>query len=184
MYNINNRVDTFYPKYIIKEKHIMKITIKKLSQKVNVPEATIRAWLSKPIEGVPYDRNFNNYDNLVCKLESYYSDFETKFGFKAREIEIEKAPRTTRKYIEVEQLEPKMLIVLHNYSLKKNLVYVNTECIYGFTLDEIPTDMDDGHHVFLFYNIDKENYEVFTLEELKRANIKIEVVDGGSRDEE
>lgn len=141
----------------------MKTTIKQLSQTINVPEATIRAWVAKPQEGVEYSRENLNYGNLAEKLISYYPDFQTKFGYAPTDITIEKAVRSEKHYLLLEELlkHPLTKITLHNYSLKKDLTFV--------TFYEIESDS-----VFLFRNETKGNYEVYTSEELAKENIKIE----------
>ena len=137
----------------------MQFTVKELSQKVSISEGTIRSWIMKPIEGQPYSSENINYKNLIDKLTKYYPNFEKDFGFKAKDVEITKAERTTKNWVEVGDLEENEMYRIYNYSLK-------TETTYLGKFKEL--------HIFKVLNTAKEDYKAYTKEQLDKDNIKIE----------
>ena len=138
-------------------------TIKELAKFVSVSEGTVRSWIMKPIDGVPYSSENINYENLVAKLNKYFPNFESEFGFDASEIEIVKAQRTYKKWIEVEELEENRIYTIHNYSLKTQLKFVRH-------IEDL--------NVFLFATLNDEvSYKAYTQDQLEVENIKIEEVE-------
>ena len=137
----------------------MQFTVKELSQKVSISEGTIRSWIMKPIEGQPYSSENINYKNLIDKLTKYYPNFEKDFGFKAKDVEITKVERTTKNWVELEDLEAHETYRIFNYSLK-------TETTYLGKFKEL--------HIFKVLNTAKEDYKAYTKEQLDKDNIKIE----------
>ena len=137
----------------------MQFTVKELSQKVSISEGTIRSWIMKPIEGQPYSSENINYKNLIDKLTKYYPNFEKDFGFKAKDVEITKAERTTKNWVEVGDLEENEMYRIYNYSLK-------TETTYLGKFKEL--------YIFKVMNTAKEDYKAYTKEQLDKDNIKIE----------
>ena len=138
------------------------LTIKQLNTMINVPEATIRAWIMKPIDGVPYSRKNINYTNLQTKLKKYFEDFEAKFGFKVEDIEIVVGEKTKKVYTKVEDLVEGDDIVLHNYSLQSELTLLQKIIIE----DEV---------VYLFRG--EKGLKAYYAQELEKSNIKIEKVE-------
>lgn len=140
-------------------------TIKELATQVNISEGTIRAWIMKPIDGQPYSSENINYANLQEKLIKYFPEFKKQFGFEAAEIEIVKAQRTTKDWLTVEglaKLESGSVIVMHNYSLKTELMFL------GYIKE---------HMVYLFSTTGdtKPGYKAYDAEQLQNENIKMEV---------
>ena len=138
------------------------LTIKQINKMINVPEATIRAWIMKPIDGVPYSRKNINYVNLQTKLKKYFEDFEAKFGFKVEDIEIVVGEKTKKTYTKVEDLVEGDDIVLHNYSLQSELTLLQKITIE----DEV---------IYLFRG--EKGLKAYYQQELEKANIKIEKVE-------
>lgn len=141
---------------------MQQLTIKQLNKMINVPEATIRAWIMKPIDGVPYSRKNINYSNLQMKLKKYFEDFEATFGFKVEDIEIVVGEKTKKTYTKVEDLVEGDDIVLHNYSLQSELTLLQKITIE----DEV---------VYLFRG--EKGLKAYYAQELEKANIKIEKVE-------
>ena len=135
----------------------MLFTVKELSQKVNISEGTIRSWLMKPIEGQTYSSENINYQNLVEKLTKYYPEFKKEFGFNVNEIEITKAERTTKNWVEVGDLKENENYRIYNYSLKTETQFIGT-----------------FKELYIFKVIDKEDYKAYTKDQLEKDNIKIE----------
>ena len=135
----------------------MQFTVKELSQKVNISEGTIRSWIMKPIEGQPYSSENINYTNLIDKLTKYYPNFEKDFGFKAKDVQIVKAERATKNWVEVGDLKENEHYRIYNYSLK-------TETEFFGIFKEL----------YIFKVIDKEDYKAYSKEQLDKDNIKIE----------
>lgn len=140
-------------------------TIKELATQVSISEGTIRAWIMKPIDGQPYSSENINYANLQEKLTKYFPEFKKQFGFEVAEIEIVKAQRTTKNWLTVEglaKLESGSVIVMHNYSLKTELMFL------GYIKE---------HMVYLFSTTGdtKPGYKAYDAEQLQNENIKMEV---------
>lgn len=142
------------------------LTVKQLSETINVSEGTIRAWIMKPIDNKVYSSSDINYTNLVEKLEKYFNDFTTKFGFTPEEIEIVKNERTsTKQYLDVEivkDLKSGTKIVLKNYSLQTNLTFLKYD-------KEIDT--------FIFLKDKNEECVGYFGSQLKKDNIRLELVE-------
>ena len=137
-------------------------TIKALAEEMSIAAGTIRAWIMKPIDGQPYSSENINYANLVEKLNKYFPDFESRFNFKAEEIEIVKAERTSKKWLTLDDLKTisnLQVIVLHNYSLKTEVAFVRHI-----------EDLD----VYLF-NTKDGKMKAYTGTQLEVENIKMEV---------
>lgn len=139
-------------------------TIKGLGELTNIASGTIRAWIMKPIDGQPYSSDNVNYSNLTEKLNKYFEDFETRFGFKASDIEIIKAERTSKKWVELDELEENKLYIVHNYSLKTELIFVR----YIEDLDA---------YIFVTPEEEEFAYKTYARHQLERENMKIEKVE-------
>lgn len=143
------------------------LTIKNLSELTNISAGTIRAWIMKPIDGQPYSSENINYENLVEKLNKYFEDFKTRFGFEAKDIKIVKAERTRKAWMtpeELRKMETGSFILLHNYSLKTELMYLR----YIKDLDL---------YIFSTTGSDEPGYKAYDYAQLTKENIKIEKVE-------
>lgn len=139
-------------------------TIKGLSEVTNVAAGTIRAWIMKPIDGQPYSSENVNYSNLQEKLNKYFENFEERFGFKVEEIEIVKAERASKKWVDLNELEVDKIYVLHNYSLKTELKFVRY-------IEDL-----DGY-IFTTTDEEKFGFKMYAGFQLNQENIKIEKVE-------
>ena len=142
-------------------------TIKGLSELTNIACGTIRAWIMKPVDGQPYSSENVNYANLQEKLTKYFEDFETRFGFKVEDIEIGKAERSKKDWLDVEtikKLENGTFVRLHNYSLKTELMFIR----YIEDLDL---------YIFSTTESDEVSYKTYDSNQLSKENIKIEKVE-------
>lgn len=139
-------------------------TIKGLSEVTNVASGTIRAWIMKPIDGQPYSSENINHENLVEKLNKYFENFKERFGFSANDIEIVKAERTSKKWVEIDDLKVDQIYTLHNYSLKTQLRFMRHI-----------EDLD----AYIFATLDDEevSFKAYTRYQLKKENMKIEKVE-------
>ena len=136
-------------------------TIKGLSEAINVAAGTIRAWIMKPIDGQPYSSENVNYENLVEKLNKYFEDFEARFGFAANEIEIVKAERTKKNWVNSKELVENDIYIIHNYSLKTELKFVR----YLEDLDA---------YIFVTLDEDEMSFKTYAGYQLDRECMKIE----------
>lgn len=139
-------------------------TIKGLGELMNIAGGTIRAWIMKPIDGQPYSSDNVNYSNLVEKLNKYFEDFEERFGFKASEIEIVKAERTSKKWVSVDELQVDEIYTIHNYSLKTQLRFIRHI-----------EDLDA--YIFATLEEDEFSFKTYAKHQLERENMKIEKVE-------
>lgn len=142
------------------------LSVKELSKLVSIPEGTIRAWTLKPIEGEVYEVGKVNYTSLKSGLSKYFEDkeFVEKFGFEITDIEITKSTKkSTRSYVEVEELEIDKEYDIHNYSM-----------VSRWTLGEIVEIYDKK--VYVFVNTDLK-YKALNEDDLDQKNIKIEEIE-------
>lgn len=140
-----------------------KFTIKGLAEVTNIAAGTIRAWIMKPVDGQPYSSENVNYSNLREKLTKYFENFKEQFGFEIEEIEIVKAERSSKKWLELSELEVGKVYTIHNYSLKTNMKYlrhIEDLDLYIFVVDD-----------------DKLAYKAYARFQLEQENIKIEEVE-------
>ena len=138
-------------------------TIKGLSELIGISSGTVRSWTMKPVDGQPYSSENINYENLQTKLSKYFENFEKQFGFKVEEIEIVKALRSNKKWLEICDLEVDKVYTIHNYSLKTNMKYlrhIEDLDLYIFVVDD-----------------DKLTYKTYARFQLEQENIKIEEVE-------
>ena len=147
-------------------------TVKELSKLVSVSEGTIRSWIMKPIDNVPYSAENVNYENLQNKLRKYFTEsgFMKQFGFDVCDIEIVKAQRSTKDWMTFEQLkelEVGKVVTLHNYSLKTNLKKVAViEVAETLIVFEVLGKKDDD-----------VEYKCYGEDQLSKENMKVELAD-------
>lgn len=141
------------------------LSIKDLSKLVSIPEGTIRAWTLKPIEGEVYEVGKVNYESLKNGLMKYFDlkTFEERFGFKISEIEITKSiKKSTRDYVEVDELEINNEYDIHNYSM-----------VSRWTLGEVVKI--NKVKVYVFVN-EENKYKALSENDLNQKNIKLELI--------
>lgn len=140
------------------------MTIKEVATMIATSEGTVRSWIMKPIDGVPYSSENINYDNFRAKLTQYFADFEKRFGIEVQDIVVVKAKRTTKDWMSVEDLKELNagdIVTIKNYSLTTTLVFKK----YDEELD-----------CFIFAKTQGETleYKAYSSAQLDKENIKIE----------
>ena len=142
------------------------LTLKELSELTNISTGTIRSWTLKPINGQPYNSKNVNYDALRSQLVKYFGDdneFKKRFGFSIDEIKIVKGERTTKEYVQINELEIGDTIIMHNYALQTEMTLVSRHFVKG--------DIE----LWTFELADKPNsFKCYTEVQLTSANIKLE----------
>lgn len=139
-------------------------TVKELSVVLGIKEPTLRSWMLKAVEGEAYYRSNINYrevyENIHSKYEGREEELKKKLGCNVNEIRIVKRERARLTGLSVIDLEIGNEYEIRNYSLK-----------YHVQLKSVENYDDDV--VYLFKDIEKNTYRVWTDEELNKDNIKI-----------
>ena len=169
MDNVKNAVST--PKHL---------TLKELSVISSIAVGTIRSWTLKPKAGLPYNPALVNYVALHEGLNRYFEDelFETKLGFKITDIVIVKGERSTKSYVDLSEINVGATVMLHNYSLQTEMVFVGT---YQAKLPETLVNEREvaevsGTLTLYIFNCAKGGYKCYTEQELSKPNIKLQLV--------
>ena len=148
------------------------ITLRELSEMTNISTGTIRSWTLKPIQGQPYNSKNVNYDALRSQLTKYFESdeqFKKRFGFSIYEIEIVKGERTSKEYVQFNELEIGDTIIMHNYALQTEMTLVSKHFV------KVDEETGNGIELFTFELADKiNNFKCYTEVQLTSANIKIE----------
>lgn len=148
------------------------LTLKELSELTNISTGTIRSWTLKPIQGQPYNSKNVNYEALRGQLTKYFGDdeqFKKRFGFSIDEIEIVKGERTTKEYVQFNQLEIGDTIIMHNYALQTEMTLVSKHFV------KVDEESGNGIELWTFELADKvNNFKCYTEVQLTSANIKLE----------
>ena len=140
-------------------------TLKELSTKLNIPTNTLRRYLLKGIEGEVYNKNIWNQKALREFLKKYDGNLEERLGCKVEDVECIKSLRsTTKTYIGLNQIQLNQTIILHNYSMETTLQLVDIKEV-------------NGSELFTFYDNDKNEYKIYSLEQLSKKNIKFEAIE-------
>ena len=148
------------------------LTLKELSELTNISTGTIRSWTLKPIQGQPYNSKNVNYEALRGQLTKYFGDdkqFKKRLGFSIDEIEIIKGERTSKEYVQFNQLEIGDMIVMHNYALQTEMTLVSKHFV------KVDEGSGQGIELWTFELADKpNNFKCYTEVQLTSANIKLE----------
>lgn len=148
------------------------ITLRELSELTNISTGTIRSWTLKPIQGQPYNSKNVNYDALRSQLTKYFGDdeqFKKRFGFSINEIEIVKGERTSKEYVQFNELEIGDTIIMHNYALQTEMTLVSKHFV------KVDEESGQGIELWTFELADKvNNFKCYTEVQLTSANIKLE----------
>ena len=134
-------------------------TLTQIHELTNIPTPTIRAWTLKAEPGVIYDGN--NIKNVRSQLSKRYkpNEIQTIFGCNVDEIQIVKSVKTSKSYIDVDDLVENQNYIIHNYSLEtevtfKQIVEIDDDEVYIFTTEK--------------------GYKALSRNDLEKPNIKIE----------
>ena len=148
------------------------LTLRELSELINISTGTIRSWTLKPIQGQPYNSKAINYEALQNQLVKYFlSDetFQKRFGFSIYEIEIVKGERTSKEYVQFNQLEIGDTIIMHNYALQTEMTLVSKHFV------KVDEESGQGIELWTFELAEKaNNFKCYTEVQLTGANIKLE----------
>lgn len=152
----------------VKEMKVKEFSVKELCKILNVKEGTFRSWMLKVVEGQVYYRsNVNYYEickNVRLKFGNDEERIEKLLGCRIEEVRIVKKERTRLKGIELSDVVKGGRYEIRNYSLKYNVVVKKIEVI-------------DEDVIYLCKEVEKNEYKVWTMEELMKDNIKIVEVD-------
>ena len=139
-------------------------SVKELCEILNIKEGTFRAWMLKVVEGQVYYKTNINYAEICRNVRAKFSGEEDKIekllGCKIEDVRIVKRERTRLKGIELTDVVEGGHYEIRNYSLRYNVVVKKIETI-------------DDDLVYLCKEVEKNEYKVWTAEDLKKDNIKI-----------
>ena len=148
------------------------LTLRELSELINISTGTIRSWTLKPVQGQPYNSKNVNYVALQSQLVKYFESdeyFKKRFGFSIYDIEIIKGERTSKEYIQFNQIEIGDTIIMHNYALQTEMTLVSKHFV------KVDEESGQGIELFTFELADKtNNFKCYTEVQLTSANIKLE----------
>lgn len=139
-------------------------SVKELCEILKIKEGTFRAWMLKVVEGEVYYRTNINYVEICRNVRAKFADdesvIEKLLGCKIEEVKIVKRERARLKGIELTGVVEGGHYEIRNYSLKYNVVVKKIETI-------------DEELVYLCKEVEKNEYKVWTAEDLMKDNIKI-----------
>ena len=139
-------------------------SVKELCEILNIKEGTFRAWMLKVVEGQVYYKTNINYAEICRNVRAKFSGEEEKIekllGCKIEDVKIVKRERTRLKGIELIDVVEGGHYEIRNYSLRYNVVVKKIETI-------------DDDLVYLCKEVEKNEYKVWTAEDLMKDNIKI-----------
>lgn len=139
-------------------------SVKELCEILNIKEGTFRSWMLKVVEGQIYYKANINYAEICRNVRAKFSGEEDKIekliGCKIEDVRIVKRERTRLNGIELKDVVEGGHYEIRNYSLRYNVVVKKIETV-------------DDDIVYLCKEIEKNEYKVWTAEDLKKDNIKI-----------
>lgn len=148
----------------VEVKAMKEFSVKELCEILRIKEGTFRAWMLKVVEGEVYYRTNINYAeicrNVRLKFEGEEEKIEQLLGCKIEEVRIVKRERTRLKGIAIQDVVEGGHYEIRNYSLRYNVVVKKIEII-------------DEELVYLCKEVEKNEYKVWTAEDLMKDNIKI-----------
>lgn len=139
-------------------------SVKELCEILNIKEGTFRAWMLKVVEGQVYYKTNINYAEICRNVRAKFSGEEDKIekllGCKIEDVRIVKRERARLKGIELTDVVEGGHYEIRNYSLRYNVVVKKIETI-------------DDDLVYLCKEVEKNEYKVWTMNDLMKDNIKI-----------
>ena len=148
----------------VEERMMKEFSVKELCEILNIKEGTFRAWMLKVVEGEVYYKTNVNYAEICRNVRAKFVGEEEKIeqllGCKIEEVRIVKRERTRLKGVELTDVVEGGHYEIRNYSLRYNVVVKKIEVI-------------DEDLVYLCKEVEKNEYKVWTAEDLMRENIKI-----------
>ena len=148
----------------MEERKMKEYSVKELCEILNIKEGTFRAWMLKVVEGEVYYKTNVNYAEICRNVRAKFAGEEEKIekllGCKIEEVRIVKRERTRLKGIELTDVVEGGHYEIRNYSLRYNVVVKKIEVI-------------DEDLVYLCKEVEKNEYKVWTMNDLMKDNIKI-----------
>ena len=139
-------------------------SVKEICELLNIKEGTFRAWMLKVVEGEVYYRSNINYkeiiNNVKLRFEGEEERIEELLGCKIEDVVIVKRERVRLKGINACDIVEGGKYEIRNYSLRYVVVVKKIEVF-------------DDELVYLCKEVEKNEYKVWTLNDLMKDNIKI-----------
>ena len=143
------------------------LTLKEFSEKMNFTTNTVRRWCLKGEEGEVFIKGQWNMKEVRRQLIKTYETAEkaeAKLGFKLEELQLVKSSKATvRDYVKFTVLKEGDSIILHNYSMETELIFIKK-------LEANETEL------YIFYKEDEDSYKIYSLEQMSKPNMKVELV--------
>ena len=148
----------------VEVKEMKEYSVKELCEMLNIKEGTFRAWMLKVVEGEVYYKTNINYGEICRNVRAKFKDnedaIEKILGCKIEQVRIVKRERARLKGVAVQDVVEGGHYEIRNYSLRYNVVVKKIEII-------------DEELVYLCKEVEKNEYMVWTAEDLVKDNIKI-----------
>lgn len=148
----------------MEEVKMKEFSVKELCETLRIKEGTFRAWMLKVVEGEVYYRTNINYAEICRNVRAKFVGEEEKIekllGCKIEDVRIVKRERTRLVGVAVQDVVEGGHYEIRNYSLRYNVVVKKIEII-------------DEELVYLCKEVEKNEYKVWTAEDLMKDNIKI-----------
>ena len=162
--NVNVENEMNEKKVEVSEMKVKEFSVKELCEILRIKEGTFRSWMLKVVEGEVYYRTNINYNeicrNVRLKFQGEEKKIEELLGCKIEEVKIVKRERTRLKGVELVDVFEGGRYEIRNYSLRYNVIVKKIEVV-------------DGDIVYLCKEVEKNEYKVWTSEDLMKDNIKI-----------
>lgn len=148
----------------VKEMKVKEFSVKELCEILRIKEGTFRSWMLKVVEGEVYYRTNINYVEICRNVRERYKGEEERIekllGCKIEEVRIVKRERVRLKGVDLVDVVEGGRYEIRNYSLKYNVVVKKIEIV-------------DEDIVYLCKEVEKNEYKVWTQNDLMKDNIKI-----------
>lgn len=148
----------------VEETKMKEFSVKEICELLNIKEGTFRAWMLKVVEGEVYYRSNINYkeiiNNVKLRFEGEEERIEELLGCKIEDVVIVKRERVRLKGINACDIVEGGKYEIRNYSLRYVVVVKKIEVF-------------DDELVYLCKEVEKNEYKVWTLNDLMKDNIKI-----------
>ena len=139
-------------------------SVKELCEILRIKEGTFRSWMLKVVEGEIYYRTNINYNEICKNVRAKFVGEEEKIeellGCKIENVRIVKRERVRLKGVDLVDVVENGHYEIRNYSLRYNVVVKKIMSI-------------DEELVYLCKEVEKNEYRVWTAEDLLKDNIKI-----------
>lgn len=137
-------------------------SVKEICEVLKIKEGTFRSWMLKVVEGEVYYKSNVNYGEICRNVKERYDeeDIVSLLGCKIEDVRIVKRERMRLKGVNVVDVVENGKYEIRNYSLKYVVVVKKIEVF-------------DDELVYLCKEVEKNEYKVWTLNDLMKDNIKI-----------